>query len=120
MSRLMNMLKGKCPRCGKGKVFESPNPYHFSKMLSTYKECPECRLNFIPEIGFYWGATYVAYALTVAFSGLVFFISAVMFGFMNSLNMNYVLVNGILLFIFSPIFFRFSRIMWLWMFYERD
>lgn len=89
-------------------------------MLDTRKECTTCHLNFIPEIGFYWGATYVAYALTVAFSGAVFVVSWILFGFINSLNLKYVLVNGILLFLLSPVFFRFSRILWLWMFYERE
>ncbi|MBL0308203.1 MAG: DUF983 domain-containing protein [Bacteroidetes bacterium] len=116
----MNIITGKCPRCEQGEVFESSNPYLVSKMLNTHKRCAHCNLNYIPEIGFYWGATYVAYALTVAFSGLVFVISTIMFGFMNSLNLNYVLVNGILIFILSPVFFRLSRIFWLWMFYERS
>lgn len=114
MSKWKWLFTGKCPRCGKGKVFKSANPYSLTQMLDTNMACPECKLNFSPEIGFYWGATYVAYALTVAFSVAVFAISTLIFGFMNSLSINYVVVNGILLFIFCPLFFRFSRMLWLW------
>jgi len=111
-------MTGKCPRCGKGKVFVSRNPYNLKLMLATNKECSECHLDFIPEIGFYWGATYVAYAITVAFSGFTFLISTLIFGFMNSLNIYYVGVNAVLLVIFSPVFFRFSRMLWLWLNYK--
>jgi hypothetical protein len=44
---------------------------------------------------------------------LTFFISTMTFGFMNTLSLKYVVVNGILLFLFCPIFFRFSRMLWL-------
>jgi uncharacterized protein (DUF983 family) len=115
----MTALKGRCPRCGVGRVFESANPYNFSKMLNTNRECTNCHLNFIPEPGFYWGATYMSYGITVAFSGVTFAISTLLFGFMNSLSLTYVAVNAMLLFILSPVFFRFSRILWLWIFYDR-
>ena len=108
-----SIFTGRCPKCGVGRVFEATNPYNLPKMLTTNKECSNCHLDFIPEIGFYWGATYVAYAITVAFSGLTFFISTMTFGFMNTLSLKYVVVNGILLFLFCPIFFRFSRMLWL-------
>jgi hypothetical protein len=98
-----------------GKVFVSKNPYNFSKMITTNKECPNCHLDFIPEVGFYWGATYVSYMITVAFSGFTFGISTLLFGFMNTLSAAYVIINGLLLFVFCPIFFRFSRMLWLWM-----
>ena len=114
MSKLNQFFTGRCPRCGVGRVFESRNPYNLKKMLSTHKECSNCHYDFIPEMGFYWGATYVAYGITVAYSVFNFVISTLIFGFMNSLSLTYVLVNGILLFIFCPIFFRFSRMLWLW------
>lgn len=114
MSKWKDFMGGRCPRCGVGKVFESRNPYNLSKMLTTRKECPNCHLDFIPEVGFYWGATYVAYAITVAFSIVTFGISSLIFGFMNSLNFNYVFVNAALLLLFCPLFFRFSRMLWLW------
>ncbi|HWB62608.1 MAG TPA: hypothetical protein VG603_03785 [Chitinophagales bacterium] len=113
MNKISAFFTGRCPRCGQGPVFVSSNPYNLPKMLATNKECAHCHLDFSPEIGFYWGATYVAYALTVAFSGFTFLVSTLVFGFMNSLSVTYVLVNGILLFLLSPVFFRYSRMLWL-------
>lgn len=120
MPGVVHLLKGRCPRCGQGRLFLSPNPYNLKKMLIINPQCSHCNLNFIPEIGFYWGATYVAYALTVAFSGFTFAVSTLLFGFMNSLSLTYVWVNAALLFFISPLSFRFSRVLWLWMFWERD
>ena len=116
---IISLATGKCPRCGEGEIFESANPYNLGKMTNMHSRCPHCQLNFNPEVGFYWGATYVSYVLTVAFSGLTFAISTLLFGFMNSLSLRYVVVNGILITVLSPLFFRFSRIIWLWIFYER-
>lgn len=113
------ILKCRCPRCGQGKMFKYSNPYRVNKMLATYSECSYCHLNFNPEPGFYWGATYTSYALGVAFSGFNFIISTLVFGFMNSLSFTYVIVNGALLILVSPLFFRFSRSLWLFLFYER-
>jgi len=97
MSTFKDFMTGKCPRCGKGKVFVSRNPYNLKLMLATNKECSECHLDFI---------------------GFTFLISTLIFGFMNSLNIYYVGVNAVLLVIFSPVFFRFSRMLWLWLNYK--
>jgi hypothetical protein len=116
MSKLKDFFTGRCPNCGVGKVFVSRNPYNLSKMITTNKECSNCHYDFIPELGFYWGATYVAYAITVAFSFFNFAVLSIVFGFMVSLAhwQYYVFGNAVLLFIFCPLFFRFSRMLWLW------
>ena len=118
--KFIHLLQGRCPRCGQGKFFVSANPYSPRHMLETKGECSHCHLNFEPEPGFYWGATYTSYAFTVAFSVFTFVVSVVFFGFMNSLNIKYVIVNGVLLLLISPLSFRFGRIFWLWMFYDRE
>jgi uncharacterized protein (DUF983 family) len=114
MANMQSFIKGRCPKCGEGRIFVSSNPYNLRKMLEINKYCPVCHEDFIPELGFYWGASYMAYVLTVAFSGITFLISTLLFGFMNSLSLTYVAVNGVLLFLFCPLFFRFSRVLWLW------
>ena len=116
----LSVMKGKCPRCGQGNFFTSANPYAWGSMLKTNAECSHCHLDFEPELGFYWGATYVSYALTVAVSVATFVISTLIFGFMNSLNLTYLAVNAAVLVVVSPLSFRFSRIMWLWFFYDRE
>ena len=112
-------FQGKCPRCGQDHVFVSRNPYNLLKMMSMKDHCEHCGLDFNQETGFYWGATYMSYAIGVAFSCISFSISTLMFGFMNSLSLNYVAVNAVFLVLLSPLFFRFSRLSWLWIFYKR-
>ncbi len=88
--KLSTFLLGRCPRCGQGHLFKSDNPLAVRKMLNMNQHCSNCQLNFVPEVGFYWGATYVSYAFTVAFSAFTFVISVMLFGFMNSLNLRYI------------------------------
>ena len=114
-----NFFQGKCPRCGQDHVFMSTNPYNLLKMTSMKDHCGNCGLDFNQETGFYWGATYMSYAIAVAFSCFSFAISTLMFGFMNSLSLNYVAVNAVFLVLLSPLFLRFSRLSWLWLFYKR-
>lgn len=117
---IVDFFKGKCPCCGQGTVFVSSNPFNLSTMAAMHVHCDNCQLEFSPETGFYSGATYMSYAITVAFSCFTFAVSTMLFGFMKSLSLNYVMINSILLVLFSPLFFRFSRLSWLWIFYKRS
>lgn len=116
--KVFSVVKGKCPRCGVGNHFESNNPLNVKQILNVHTRCSHCNLNFNPEIGFYWGATYASYMITVAFSVSLFVASVIIFGFYKSLNINFVILNAILLVLFAPYFVRLSRTMWLWWFYE--
>lgn len=57
-------LNSKCPRCGKGKVF-SGSMFNFRTFADTLHECPNCKLSYEPETGFFFGAMYWSYALIV-------------------------------------------------------
>lgn len=115
----MALLTHKCPSCGKGHLFVSANPYNFRTFTNMPAACPDCGLNFNPEIGFYWGATYISYGLTMAFTAFTFITSTLLFGFMNSLGLFYITVNSVMLILLTPVFIRYSRTIWLWMFFDR-
>lgn len=55
----------KCPRCHEGDFFVS-TPYDLKRAGDLHEECSNCKLNYRPEPGFYYGAMYVSYALGVA------------------------------------------------------
>ncbi len=59
------ILGGNCPRCRKGKLFTYPltKITHFSR---TNETCPHCGLRYEVEPGFFFGAMYISYAITVA------------------------------------------------------
>jgi uncharacterized protein (DUF983 family) len=55
-----------CPRCRQGKLFLKRNPYLLKHTLKMPETCPHCQQDFRIEPGFYFGATYVSYALNIA------------------------------------------------------
>ena len=65
-TKLYSIFKGKCPRCHEGDFFVEKHPYKLSKMAHIHKACSVCGENFEREPGFYFGAAYVSYGLTVA------------------------------------------------------
>ena len=63
---LGKVVKMKCPHCGKGHLFVNESVLSFNKLGQVKSECSECGTNFNPEPGFYFGAAYVSWGLTVA------------------------------------------------------
>jgi hypothetical protein len=79
--------------------------------------CECCGQKFEPETGFYYGAMYVSYGLSIA----AMFIPAaiLLFGFGASFGLLLGLVLAIYVLCF-PLFFRLSRNIWLNMFVRFD
>ena len=111
----LNLLKCKCPRCRIGNMFEFSNPYTTLKFMRMKDKCEVCQQPFELEVGFYYGSSYVSYALTVAISVSTFVAWWVLIGFsVNDSRIFYWLVfNAILLLVLQPWLMRFSRTMWL-------
>src|SRR5947209_8129921 len=65
MSRFNSIFSWKCPRCRKGNLFKHPISFHLGKTLEMNESCPHCGLNLNPEPGYYYGAMFVSYALTI-------------------------------------------------------
>ncbi|MES2893360.1 MAG: DUF983 domain-containing protein [Bacteroidota bacterium] len=121
---ILNLLKCKCPRCRKGDMFVSGNPWNLKSTMKMNKTCPVCAQPLNIEVGFYFGSSYVSYALTVALSVATFIAWWIIVGI--SVDDNRVLywipVNAILLLVLQPYFMRFARTGWLAFFipYDRD
>lgn len=109
-SALYSILNNKCPRCHKGNFFEIKNPYLLKKFDKMYKHCPVCGEDFERETGFYYGAMFASYALTVLFGVTVFLIMCVLFNFDA---MTYLVVFAILQILLMPLFYRLSRLLWI-------
>lgn len=60
-------LRWRCPNCGRGRLFRG-----VFRMLSR---CPECRLSYFPEQGYYLGAMIINYAATTAVVVTIFLMS---------------------------------------------
>ena len=111
-SPLYSILKGRCPRCHEGEVFLFRNPYKNFKFIKMHDQCAVCRQSYNPEPGFYWGAMYASYAVTVA-------ICLVLGGGLLFTNLKAEVILLILfgvLTVLLPIIFRLSRLIWLHIF----
>ena len=103
------IIKGKCPKCRKGDMFVHPlhQVSQFSKMNTL---CPECGLRFEVEPGFFVGAMYVSYVITVGLlitTGILLYFLGVktIWVYMSA-------VFGSIIALL-PIIFRYSRIIFL-------
>ena len=88
MNILKSVLTYCCPRCRSAKLFKEP--FQITNPLDMNKECPNCKQNFFPEPGFYFGAMFLSYIV----SGFLFLVPALIlvFGFGWSVNSTMVFV----------------------------
>jgi hypothetical protein len=108
-TRLYSVLRWKCPNCHQGDLYCTPNPYNPSRIADMPDSCPECGQRYLLEPGFYYGAMYVSYALTVALSVAVFVAMIVLWEFDV---LWYLGLNAAAIILMFPIIFRTSRAVW--------
>ena len=111
-SKLYSIFKNKCPRCHSGDFFVEAKLYK----LKMHKNCPHCDLKYMLEPSFFYGAMYIAYALTVALA-VAIFTTGYLLGF--DLIVNFI---GIILalVILSPLTMRLSRLIYINIFISFD
>jgi uncharacterized protein (DUF983 family) len=119
---VLNLFKCKCPRCRKGNMFQDSNPWNLKNTMKMNKECTVCKQPLDIEVGFYFGASYVAYALTVALSVATFVAWWVLIGFSlyDDRIFYWLSLNAILLVLAQPYLMRISRAGWLAFFVRYD
>ena len=85
-------------------------------------KCPECGQPMELEVGFYYGTSYVSYALTVAITVAVFVAYWVLLGIsINDNSLFYFLgADIVILILLQPWLMRFSRTLWLSFFVKYD
>jgi len=101
--RLAPLLRQRCPRCLRGKVFGG-----FVRMNPT---CPECGLRFEREPGYFLGAMYYSYAIAIAACAPVAVV-----GWWAGWSMLAIGIAGsAAILLVAPLGFRLSRVLWLHM-----
>ncbi len=123
-SYLLSILGNKCPRCREGYLFKSKNAYALKhhNYIKMNEQCPLCEQPTDIEVGFYYGTSYVSYALTVAFSVATFAFWWLIFGFSIQDNsiFYWLAFNSIAMLLLQPVFMRLSRTLWLSWFVKYD
>jgi uncharacterized protein (DUF983 family) len=119
---LWSVLNNRCPRCREGKLFVTDNPYDLKNNMKMHEYCPTCNQRTEIEVGFYYGTSYVSYALTVAFSVATFIAWWVLIGFsLYDNRLFYWLgINAVAMLVLQPVFMRLSRTLWLSWFVRFD
>lgn len=114
LNSLSHILKNECPNCNKGKVFADKSFFFslgFPKM-NTY--CSNCNIKFEKEPGFFFGAMFVNYAITVGQALTTFFIASQFFEKSFDFRILYIIAAVILTLSFFNI--RLSRMIWIYLF----
>lgn len=107
------ILEGKCPHCREGQIFKY-SAFKLNKFGSMHKQCPACGHEFEQEPGFFYGAMYVSYGLSVGiFLSTVF----VLYFLLGDPSLTIYLVTvTIMAIILYPLTFRYSRILYIYLF----
>lgn len=122
----VSALNNRCPRCRRGRMFQSRNAYDLRNTLKMFDHCEVCGQPMEIEVGFYYGTSYVSYALTVAFSVTTFILWWLLIGISVKAGDNrlfyWLIFNAVLMIGLQPVFMRLSRSLWLSWFvkYERN
>jgi len=95
-------LKLRCPRCGGGRLFRG--------YFRMYPNCPNCKLKYERDPGYFLGSAYINYGLT----SLILTVSYVVPHFVFKVE-NGILIGPLAAFcvLFPLFFFRYARSLWL-------
>ena len=116
-SKIYSIFRLKCPRCHEGNLFLHKNAYSYSNLEKMPENCPVCDQKYWPEPGFYYGAMYVSYALTIALSVAIFVAMTVLWRFEV---LWYLGINAVSILLLFPPIFRVSRAVWANIFMSYD
>ncbi|WP_196892800.1 DUF983 domain-containing protein [Aureivirga marina] len=114
MSDIINIAKGVCPNCQEGKMFKERGGLLKFKFPQMYENCPSCNHKFEKEPGFFYGAMYISYAVSVAEGIATYVISS--FFFTQKLDYRIMIIIAIVLLSMTVINYRISRVIWAYIF----
>jgi uncharacterized protein (DUF983 family) len=109
-NKLKAILKGKCPQCEVGDVFQY-KWWQLGKFTKMNKTCPKCGINFEVEPGFFYGAMYMSYFITIFIVAIGGFL---IYNLLEDPSQFYYIIPITLVsLLFTPFNFRISRILYL-------
>lgn len=119
---MSSTLSCRCPRCREGKLFSHPVSANLKKNMIMNKDCPVCGQPTEIEVGFYYGTSYVSYAITVALSVASLALWALTIGISIDDNRFFYWMgaNAVLLILLQPWLMRLSRSIWISWFVKFD
>ncbi len=110
-SRLYSIFSNQCPICHQGDVFKYKNIFSPSKFSKMHERCSNCNHKFEKEPAYFFGAMYVGYAISVAFSVAIFCSTYLLFP--STPYWMYIVLILAGLIILAPVTYRGGRLIWL-------
>lgn len=111
---LVHILNNECPHCHKGKVFNEKNIFFNIGFPKMNQYCSHCQYKFEKEPGYFFGAMYVNYGLTVA-QGIATYLIAQPF-FPELFDLRIIAIIAFVILAMAPFNIRLSRLLWIYMF----
>ncbi len=106
-AQLWALLRQRCPRCGRAKMFHGT--------FAMHQRCPACGLLFQREEGYFLGAMYSSYILAAGLLGLFFLAAHLLLPDTGTIVLAVVALVPFVPLI--PAVWRWSRV--LWIYFER-
>ena len=111
-TKLYSILRNSCPRCHQGKFWPAGPVKNLLKYKGgMYETCSHCGLKYTRETGFWYGAMYVSYAVSVGIFVALWLGTSVLAPNMGVFMQMGVVIAGIL--VLAPYNYWFSRLMWI-------
>jgi uncharacterized protein (DUF983 family) len=112
----------RCPRCRDGKLFKHPVSINLKKNLEMNPTCPVCGQPTEIEVGFYYGTSYVSYAMAIGLSVASLIVWWLIIGLSTNDNRFFfwLAFNAVLLIVLQPWLMRQSRSFWISWFVKFD
>ena len=107
ISRAAAIRRQLCPRCREGKIFRLPLRRGW---LAMHERCPACGLSFNREQGYFLGAMYVSYALSIPPCLLLVLLLWLVAGLPYDMAL---IVAAVAYLPFVPAVVRISRVLWI-------
>ncbi|WP_268848848.1 DUF983 domain-containing protein [Flavobacterium aestivum] len=111
---LVHILSNHCPHCLEGKVFNEKNIFLNIGFPKMNEYCPHCHFKFEKEPGYFFGAMYVNYGLSVA-QGIATYLIAQQF-FTERFDLKIIAIIAFVIVSMASINIRLSRLLWIYMF----
>jgi uncharacterized protein (DUF983 family) len=98
------ILHLRCPKCHEGKIFRG--------RFAMNERCPVCNLLFEREQGYFLGAMYFSYALSIPILGAILLVEYLLF---PQIRTEYLVLLAVIPYLplMAPVF-RYSRALWIY------
>jgi len=112
--KLFDILQNKCPNCKEGKIYNEKSIVFNYKRPNMNTKCSICDFSYNKEPGFFFGAMYVSYGLTVSQAIITYLIAS--FFFEQAFDPKIIGIIAVVLIVLSAFNVRLSRIIWIYLF----